>query len=418
MVNPNAMAATHFMDDPEEDAAHQPAFIVRQPLLDQHDTIVGYELILETDEPAGPEYDLVLLGMFASPQIGKLTEHRLTLITLSPETLCHPSLAYLPSANVIVAVRGPQSATPQFLSDLRTLKERGLRVALDVDGYSPALQPLLDVARYARLNVASTTGLQLNRSASDLIEKSGVHLIAAHLQCLEEFDLCRNLPFEFYQGQYFALGQYKRELTVDHSRATVIELLNLARSNAELRHIEGVFRRDPLLTYQLLRYINSPGCGMVREVRSIPHALMVLGYNQLYRWLTLLLFTRTAAEHQGNAYLTNALVRGRLVELLGQDHIARPQRDSLFIVGVFSLLDSMLGVPIERALDGVHLTPEAEAALIHRTGLFAPYLSLALACENRLPERIASAAAACAMEADAVNAMHMDALIWATSVLD
>lgn len=399
-----------------ETRTQQPAaFILRQPVLDQRNTIVGYELVLDVEGPQDADHDIRLLGVCASPQISQLTEQKLTLITLSPAALGHPSMSYLPTKNMMVVLTAPQPATPHFISQLRALVDRGIRVALESNDREPAAPALIDVARNVRLDVSDGTGLGLSRVTAQLIESSGAHLIAGNLKCLEEFDLAQSMPFEYFQGQYFALGRYGSEIQVDQSRATVVELLNLTRQNAELRQIEAVFRRDPLLTYQLLRYINSPGCGLVHQARSIAHALMVLGYKQLYRWLTLLLFTRGAGIRRGHAYLTNALVRGRLMELLGRDRVQPAHRDSLFIVGVFSLLDAMLGVPIERALEGIQFTDEVEQALILRRGVFGPYLALALACENHLPEKITAAAAACDVQAEEVNAKHLDALVWSAS---
>ena len=192
-----------------------------------------------------------------------------------------------------------------------------------------------------------------------------------------------------------------------------MELLNMVRNRSEIAALEKVLRRDPVLSYKLLRYINAPVNGLLQEVHSIAHALIILGYNQLYRWLTLLLFSSGEHIPQAQALLRSALVRARLVELLGWDRIESAEREGLFIVGVFSLLDALFNVPMERALADLHLPEPVMQALVHRVGIYAPFLELAVACESADQDQIERYAGLCGLDAATVNAMHGDALAWA-----
>lgn len=417
------------------DQGRASGFLVRQPIVDQDDAVVGYELRLEADPAAegasggsaGIEVrERMLLTLLGHPDMGRLTEQKLTAVFLSAPNLAHPALETLPRDMVIV-VSPTRPVSSQFMANVRALATKGFRIGLDyVAPYAPdeetedaiaETRALLDLASYVLLDVERSNAIQLSSAVRELGSRDGVRLIASNLSCLEEFEVCRSLPFAYLHGSYFALQGYSKEVEADTTRTTVIELLNRTRENADIRVLEGIIRRDPLLTFRLLRYINSPGVGMTAKISSIAQALMVLGYDQLYRWLTLLLFSRAGRGKHGGAFVTNALARGRLAELLGQDKLSRPTRDSLFITGVFSMLDILLGVPLPQALESIHLSAEVEAALLRREGPLAPYLELALASEQGWHERVVEIAQSCGIDAVTVNAAHVASLIWAESIV-
>lgn len=147
------------------------------------------------------------------------------------------------------------------------------------------------------------------------------------------------------------------------------------------------FKQDVALSFTLLRYINSVGFGFSPQVRSIRHALTMLGYRQLHRWLTLLLVT--AGEGRVPAVLVKtAIIRGRLSEPLGENHLRGHERDNLFIVGIFSVLDAILEMAMERVVETLGLPELIGDALLHRRGIYGSFPELAEACEGSDFERI------------------------------
>jgi c-di-GMP phosphodiesterase len=161
----------------------------------------------------------------------------------------------------------------------------------------------------------------------------------------------------------------------------------------------------------LLRYINSVGFGLSCEVQSINHALTILGRNQLYRWLTLLMVT--AGENSTPpALMKTSITRGRLTELLGEGYFDKKDRDNLFIVGVFSLLDAILKMPMEQVLEKIQLQDAVAEALLSREGIYGPFLQLTEACEEADSTRILQLAELLQLDATKVNEAHIAALAW------
>ena len=142
---------------------------------------------------------------------------------------------------------------------------------------------------------------------------------------------------------------------------------------------------------------------------------MILGLKKLFRWAALLM-TTSRASGSPPAVGQTAVVRGRLMELLAAELLPPEECDNAFVVGVFSLLDAMLGVPLERALETVALPQPVLDALLHNKGVFAPFLELTKACESGDDEAFARTAEALHLSNRQVNWAHLQALAWAESL--
>jgi c-di-GMP phosphodiesterase len=142
-----------------------------------------------------------------------------------------------------------------------------------------------------------------------------------------------------------------------------------------------VLRRDPTLAFRLMRYLNSPAFGLTVEINSFRHALMLLGYNRLKRWLSLLLVSATK-DGSMKPVMFAALRRGLLMEELVRRSGDTEMRGEIFICGIFSLLDRMLKLPVEELLKSLPVPERVREALVAQTGPFAPYLDLVRAIEN------------------------------------
>jgi len=158
-------------------------------------------------------------------------------------------------------------------------------------------------------------------------------------------------------------------------------------------------------------YINSVGFGLSCEIQSINHALTILGRKQLYRWLTLLMVT-AGDNSTPPALMKTSITRGRLTELLGEGYFEKHDRDNLFIIGVFSLLDAILKMPMEKVLEKIQLPDTVMEALLTRKGIYGPFLQLTEACEDANSEKILELAELLQFDANKVNECHISALAW------
>ena len=237
-------------------------------------------------------------------------------------------------------------------------------------------------------------------------------LIAEKVETAAQHEKLAQLGVTLFQGYWFAKPVLITGQTLRPAQAAIIQLMNLVRKQASTAEIEEVLKREPTLSFNLLRFINSSGFGLNREVTSFRHAVMLLGLKKLFRWAALLM-TTSRASGGSPAVGTMAVVRGRLMELLATELLAPEEVDNAFVVGVFSLLDTMLGMPMNKALEGVSLPESVTDALLHRRGILAPFLALTQACENADDEAFAALADQLHLTNQQVNWAHLQALAWA-----
>ena len=398
-----------------------PRFITRQPLLDGEFRVIGHELKINEAGPlpvlpgaTGPRQirDEALLVSVIDLEYQQALSRRLTLLDLDQATLDNPLLEQLPREGSILAVH-LSNPTPGLLARCQALSREGFALALDETALLPGMIPLVRQSRYLRFDVAGNDLMALCDRLVRIQGIPGPRLIARNVATEETFAACRKLSFDLFQGYFFAQPRLTAARAIGGSRLNLINLLNMVMSHAEFPRIEAQFKSDPGLTYKMLRFVNSPAVGLRHPIRSIGHALLLLGHDQLYRWLTLLLFTHHAADGRSQALLRHALVRARFAELLGEDRPANEYRDGLFVVGILSTLDALLDLPMRQALATLKLAEPMVEALLHGRGVYAPYLHLATACENGDCQTIGRLTEALGLDADAVNRAHMNALIWA-----
>lgn len=166
--------------------------------------------------------------------------------------------------------------------------------------------------------------------------------------------------------------------------ATIVELMRRVDKEESLDRLEDTLKLDPTLAFKLLRYLNSAAFGLRVEVSSFRHALMLLGYVRLKRWLALLLAS-ASKDRDMKPVMFAALRRGLLMEELARasaDGGNDEMRNEAFICGVFSLLDRMMKQPFSELLHSVPVPDSVRQALVDGQGPYQPFLEIVRAVEN------------------------------------
>ncbi len=189
----------------------------------------------------------------------------------------------------------------------------------------------------------------------------------------------------------------------------IVQLIDQVHKEADIEVLENTLKRDPPLAYKLLRYINSPGFGLSIEIGSFRHAIMVLGYQRLKRWLALLLATASKDPNM-RPVMFAAVRRGLLMEELGRHANNDEMRNELFICGVFSLLDRMFKQPFSELLKTIPVPEHVFQALVDGTGPYEPYFTLVTAMENHDLEGIREACDALFLSMGDINTALFTAL--------
>ncbi|QXZ10208.1 EAL domain-containing protein [Comamonas sp. Y33R10-2] len=411
-------------DQSEDKDESNIASIARQAIVDDKRDVFGYELfdrsVSHQAHTAASDAALLFNALSyagAEALVGKKT----VFINCTHESLSGAHLELIHPDRVVLEVPAlPADATQQNIEacvpTFTALRERGFRLAFDQNLLRRNYASWLPMASFVKLDMQAF-GLE---HAQKLVKFAQTYtraeIVAEKVETSEQFDHMHALGVKLFQGYWFAQPQVVQARTIRPTQATIIQLINLVRQQGSTEEIEELLKRDPTLSFNLLRFINSSGFGLSCEITSFRHAVMILGLKKLFRWAALLLTTsRTGGSPP--AVGQTAVVRGRLMELLSAELLPPEETDHAFVVGVFSLLDVMLGQPIAKALESVALPESVVDALVHNTGVFAPFLELTRACESGDDEGFARAANALHLSNHQVNWAHLQALSWADSLI-
>lgn len=399
-------------------------FIGRQPIIDAKEHIIGYELLFRHSAEAQTavfEDDLkafssVLVGTMGDLDTQWLLGDKLVFINVSEAMLVSDFLELMPPQRTVLEVLGSVVANDEIIQRCHDLRHLGFKIALDNPQSHPGLQPLVEHADYIKIDAQSISLTDAEKIFDQYqFDTHSIKMIAEKIESHEQFQAYKKIGYQRFQGFFFAHPETFTAKIINPSFDSVLLLLNMVSQDEDNAKIEAGFKRDAALSFKLLRYINSVGFGLSCEIQSIKHALTILGTKQLYRWLTLLMVT--AGENSTpSALMKTSITRGRLTELLGESYLEKHDRDNLFIVGTFSLLDAILKMPMEQVLDKIQLPETVTEALLTRQGIYGPFLQLTEACEGADNKRVLEIAELLQYDASKVNEHHMAAIAWAESL--
>jgi len=295
----------------------------------------------------------------------------------------------------------------EVIDGLKKLKSQGYEIALDNFRYDEACIPLLDLADYVKIDVLNSDEEKI-RQELDAIKDFGVKLIAQKVETQEMKELCVKCGFDYFQGFFFCKPQVIKQIQIPANKMVVLNLLNKIQDpEMDYDEFQVILSQDVTLSYKLLRYINSAMFGLRREIESIKDAVVLLGQDNVKKWLSLILLSRLD-ENKPNELIVVALTRGKMCELLASDIYPEivPQT---FIVGLFSVLDALMDRPMVELLDTVILSAPIKLALLDQSGDLGEVLNLVYAYEQFKFDELDESTVAC----QNLRNSYLEALNWA-----
>lgn len=400
------------------------AMIARQAIVNAQQAVIGYELFNRSRASvAHTAASDVILVFTALSHAGTedLVGKKLIFVNCTHESLAGGHLELVDPDKVVLEIPPLGHAAAEEVSMrlpiLTGLRERGFHLAFNHTVLESAYAPWLPLADYIKLDLSVLAHDQL----AVLINYAGRHstaeLIAEKVETAQQYDMVSSKGVQLFQGYWFSRPALVEAKLLTPAQGSIIQLINLVRNQASTDEIEEVLKKDPGLAFNLMRLINSSGFGLSREVTSFRQAVMLMGLKKLFRWAALLL---TASRNGGipSSIGSNAVVRGRLMELLAQDILPAEEADQAFVVGIFSMLDVMLSMPLASAVGLLHMPEAVAEALLHRTGVLGDLLTLTEACETSNDEIFDQTATRLGLSSQQINWAHLQALAWADHLSD
>lgn len=390
-------------------------YVARQPIFDREEKVFGYELLFrdglqnafhgDTDEASRATLDRsLLMGLEV------LCDGRRAFVNCTRDTLIKGLVTLLPSTTTVVEILESVPADPDVFSACRNLKEAGYLIALDDYVAEDPRKPLAELADIIKVEMQLTT--EQERVA--LMKQFGpwrYRMLAEKIETHADFIRARDQGFVYFQGYFFRRPEMLSTRDMPAHRLNYLRMLQeVSRPDLDLPGLEKLIKSEASVCYRLLRYLNSAVFGFRSEIHSVRHALSLLGERDLRRWVRLIAAVGAGQERTSDLVLS-ALVRGRFGELLSP-HVSHGDSD-LFLMGLLSLIDAMLEMPMADVLEKIPLDHATKAVLLGQPSALRPLFQLMLAHESGEWEAAASLSAGLQLDSEDVAGFYWQAQEWA-----
>jgi len=394
-------------------------YVARQPIFDRERNVFGYELLFrdglenaftgDTDEASRATLDRSLLM-----GLDVLCDGRRAFVNCTRDTLVKSLVTLLPSASTVVEILENVPPDPDVIRACQHLKEAGYLIALDDYLADDVRAPLAELADIIKVDIKLTTEEQ-RRS---MIKRYGPwrhRMLAEKVETQAEFAQALDQGFVYFQGYFFRRPEMLNTREMPANRLNYLRLLQeVSRPELDLNGLDRLIKSEASVCYRLLRYLNSPVFGFKSEIHSVRHALSMLGEREVRRWVRLVAAVGAGRDRSSDLVLTT-LVRGRFGELL-QPLVPHGESD-LFLMGLLSMIDAMLELPMADVLERIPLDHETKAVLLGQPSQLRPVYQLMLAHESGEWDSAVRLSESLQLDSQEVASYYWRAQQWAHEIL-
>ncbi len=308
-----------------------------------------------------------------------LCDGRRGFVNCTREVLLKDYMTLLPSTLAVVEVLESVPSDDLVMAALQRLKQAGYVIALDDFTLNDHRAPLTDFADILKIDLRQTS----MGEAATIVKKYGpwrCRLVAEKVETREEFSAAKAAGFVYFQGYFFRRPEVLHAKEIPANGLNYLRLLRaVSQPDIDVKELEAIIKQEASVCYRLLRYLNSAAFGINNEVHSVRHALTLLGEREVRRWVRLVA-TLNAGEKRSSELVVSAMIRARFCELLSPK-IHHGEAD-LFLMGLLSMIDAILEIPMVRVLETISVDHETKAALLGAPGQLRPLYDLMLARES------------------------------------
>lgn len=390
-------------------------YVARQPIFDRDEKVFGYELLFrdgfestfigDPDEASRATLDRSLLM-----GLDVLCDGRRAFVNCTRDTLIKGLVTLLPSTSTVVEILESVPADPDVINACHNLKQAGYMIALDDFVTNDPREPLADLTDIIKVDMQLTTEEQ--RAA--LVQKFGpwrCRMLAEKVEAQRDFTRARDQGFVYFQGYFFRHPELMSTHDLPANRLNYLRMLQeVSRPELDLPALENVIKAEASVCYRLLRYLNSAMFGFRSEIHSVRHAMSMLGERDVRKWVRVVAAVGAGQDKTSDLVLS-ALVRGRFGELLSP--LVPHGESDLFLLGLLSLIDTMLEMTMTDVLDRIPLDVATKAVLLGQPSPLRPVFQLMLAHESGEWDAAAALSKSLRLDPETIAGHYWQAQQWA-----
>jgi c-di-GMP-related signal transduction protein len=395
-------------------------FIARQPIFDSRLRVYAYELLFR----GGPQNFFQVRNHTSSSVIADsltlfdlqtLTGNARAFINVDELALRLGAPRLLPPERIVVEILESVKPTDEIVGICRELRQDGYSLALDDFLGEPALQPLVDLAHYLKVDFTLLDAAGRERVA-EKYRGNGLSLLAEKVETQNDLDDARNLGYCYFQGYFFCKPSMLETRDIPGNKLVHLQLLSaVAAQDLDYDAVEILLKQYPSLLYRLLRYLNSPALGLRSEVTSIRDAITLLGENEFRRWASIFAVIAMSSGKPPELIHT-ALTRAYFCEEFSAPAGFRDKSATMFLMGLLSVSDALLDKPIKDVLQSLPIDPEVKAALCGGENRYRDLYEVLLALERAEWPRLSTFTERLGCPEDNVPDSYQSALLKASAV--
>ena len=398
--------------------------VARQPIFDKRKRLYAYELLFRGDISEvfpGVDGDMatsqVLSGSFFTFGVEKISGGKRTFINFTRDLLVQRFPMMFPTQSVVVEVLEDVQPSEEVIAACQDISQKGYPIALDDFCYRPELDPLIALADIIKFDLRLTPLTELRPCMLDLAHH-GLAFLAEKVETHQEFEQALEMGFDYFQGFFFSKPEVMKQRDISTPQMHMLQIMAEAnKADVDFRRLENLITRDVAIPYKLLRYINSAYFRRIDEVSSIRQAIALLGINGTKQFLSLMVLARLA-DTKPDELIRLSITRAKFCELAGKKRATEADPATLFMLGLFSLIDAILDDSMENLVHQLPLADGVREALTTGEGILGAYLTLVTCYERGEWEGVSTTASRLGMAETETAHCYEEAVAWADTVFD
>lgn len=405
-------------------------FIARQPIFNMNESLYGYELLYRNGEGNYfPEVDAdmatidVLTHSFLTIGINEIAGDKLCFINFTENLLDKEVLKKFPANRIVVEILENITITPHLIEQIRQIKAMGFLLALDDFVLKKNVlyyDKLFKLINFIKIDFLSTTEEE-RKTVEKMVKNKfpNIVLLAEKVETRADFYEAKAAGYKLFQGYFFAKPEIIKATDIPANLMQYIKLINLLRKDeASLDEIALEIERDVSLTFKVLKMVNSPVARSRSKIRSIKQGVLMLGLEEINHWLHVLLLREIHQSYNGDglAIVEASLFRAKFCELLAKKKCLTNSSEYL-LVGMFSLMDTILHKKMEQLVKELPLSDDVAATLVGSNTEMKPFLDLTIAYDEVRWDDMHDGAINLNIDFSTLNNFYKEARKWATDIV-
>jgi c-di-GMP-related signal transduction protein len=403
----------------ELEAGSWKTFVARQPILDERMNVFAYELLFRSSLDNFFESDLpdqassrVLVSSLFLIGMQSITDGRRAFVNFTQNLLTREYATFLPPDQAVIEILEDVDPNREVVEACKSLKEKGYILALDDYPPDGRMAPLLPFADIVKVDWLSTPPEMCRRLAGELVPR-GIKLLAEKVETHEQYRQALGMGYSYFQGFFFCEPEILTGRDIPALQTNCMLLLReVSEEDPNPVAIERVLMREPSLCYKLLRYLNSAVFYFRGDVKSVRHAISLLGMEAIRKWVSLVTLAGMG-EKKPEALVIASVVRAKFSESIGNASGRGQDSTELFLMGLFSLIDAILDKPMDKLLHSLPISKGIRETLLGQPSSYQPVYELVCAYERSHWDKVQSIAASLCVSEEIVAHAYLGAVGWA-----